>query len=43
MKKVWEAPTLEVLDISMTMMGPGKKIVDAVFSDEDETVVLHRS
>ncbi|ADF37971.1 hypothetical protein BMD_1110 [Priestia megaterium DSM 319] len=33
MKKVWEAPTVEVLDISMTMMGPGKAIVDAAEED----------
>ncbi|MGG0492196.1 paeninodin family lasso peptide [Priestia aryabhattai] len=43
MKKVWEAPTVEVLDISMTMMGPGKTIVDATYTDDDETVVLHKS
>jgi len=27
----------------MTMMGPGKTIVDATYTDDDETVVLHKS
>ncbi|MEI4828879.1 paeninodin family lasso peptide [Bacillus sp. FJAT-53711] len=43
MKKDWQKPELEVLDINMTMAGPGKKIVDQVFEDEDERGELHHS
>ncbi|MFB5760233.1 paeninodin family lasso peptide [Paenibacillus medicaginis] len=38
MKKTWEAPELEVLDVKMTLAGPGRSIPDAVQPDEDETV-----
>ncbi|WP_141535395.1 paeninodin family lasso peptide [Bacillus cereus] len=38
MKKDWTIPTLEVLDINMTMAGPGLKIPDAVQDDSDEMV-----
>ncbi|RDI45695.1 paeninodin family lasso peptide [Falsibacillus pallidus] len=38
MKKVWEEPKLEVLDVKMTMAGPGKATPDAVQDDVDETV-----
>ncbi|EJQ46267.1 MULTISPECIES: paeninodin family lasso peptide [Bacillus] len=38
MKKDWTIPTLEVLDINMTMAGPGIKIPDGVQPDEDEMV-----
>ncbi|MEH7302881.1 paeninodin family lasso peptide [Neobacillus drentensis] len=43
MKKNWQAPTLEVLDIKMTMAGPGIAIVDQVYEDEDERGALHHS
>ncbi|WP_154666005.1 paeninodin family lasso peptide [Paenibacillus pinihumi] len=37
-KKVWEQPKLEVLDVSMTMHGKGRKYVDFVSpSDLDIT------
>ncbi|MGO4496752.1 paeninodin family lasso peptide [Paenibacillus sp. 2RAB27] len=35
-KKVWETPTIEVLDVKMTMAGPGKATPDAVQPDPDE-------
>lgn len=35
MKKQWKAPELEVLNISMTMAGPGIKTPDAVQPDPD--------
>ncbi|HDR7634888.1 MULTISPECIES: paeninodin family lasso peptide [Bacillus] len=38
MKKDWTMPTLEVLDINMTMAGPGIKIPDAAQPDVDETI-----
>lgn len=38
MKKIWEQPELEVLNVSMTMAGPGIKTPDAVQDDVDETV-----
>ncbi|SCN07069.1 Uncharacterized protein BCINRASA_04226 [Bacillus wiedmannii] len=38
MKKDWTIPTLEVLDINMTMAGPGLKTPDAVQPDVDEVV-----
>ncbi|EIT86520.1 hypothetical protein A374_03079 [Fictibacillus macauensis ZFHKF-1] len=38
MKKEWNTPVLEVLDVNMTMAGPGLRIADAVQPDEDETV-----
>lgn len=38
MKKEWNAPTLEVLPVSMTMAGPGAATPDAVQPDPDETV-----
>ncbi|MGP1907754.1 paeninodin family lasso peptide [Metabacillus sp. JX24] len=36
--KTWQAPALEVLDVSLTMAGPGLKTPDAVQPDQDETV-----
>ncbi|WP_422659317.1 paeninodin family lasso peptide [Paenibacillus sp. EC2-1] len=36
MKKEWNVPTLEVLDVNMTMAGPGKAIPDGVQPDPDE-------
>ena len=35
MKKQWQEPKLEVLNISMTMSGPGIKTPDAVQPDPD--------
>lgn len=43
MKKEWKAPVLEVLDVKMTMQGPGIRDVDATYEDEDEIVHLHES
>ncbi|WP_274649405.1 paeninodin family lasso peptide [Paenibacillus humicola] len=40
-KKVWEAPQMEVLDVNLTMAGPGTMIPDAVQNDVDE--VVHHS
>lgn len=38
MKKEWQTPKLEVLNINMTMGGPGIMIPDAVQNDPDEMV-----
>ncbi|MFS8601857.1 paeninodin family lasso peptide [Priestia megaterium] len=38
MKKEWKKPVLDVLDVNMTMAGPGTSIPDAVQPDPDETV-----
>lgn len=38
MKKEWSVPSIEVLDINMTMAGPGSAIPDAVQPDPDELV-----
>jgi hypothetical protein len=38
MKKKWEKPILEVLDVNMTMAGPGLKTPDAVQPDTDESI-----
>ncbi len=35
MKKEWKGPQLEVLNVSMTMAGPGIKTPDAVQPDPD--------
>ncbi|MDM5190848.1 paeninodin family lasso peptide [Bacillus sp. DX4.1] len=43
MKQTWQPPVLEVLDINMTMAGPGLSKVDQVFEDEDEEGALHYS
>jgi hypothetical protein len=43
MKKNWVEPKLEVLNINMTMQGPGIRDVDLVFEDEDEKGALHAS
>ena len=43
MKKEWQKPLLEELDIKMTMQGPGIRDVDEVFEDEDEIGFLHKS
>lgn len=34
-KKVWQSPTLEVLDVKMTMAGPGIRTPDAAQPDPD--------
>ncbi|MFM9276966.1 paeninodin family lasso peptide [Paenibacillus jiagnxiensis] len=38
MKKTWETPEMEVLNVKMTLAGPGKKTPDAVQPDEDDPV-----
>ncbi|MFD1040635.1 paeninodin family lasso peptide [Virgibacillus byunsanensis] len=43
MKKKWQTPELEVLNISLTMQGAGIRDVDATFEDTDEVVHLHAS
>jgi hypothetical protein len=40
-KKEWENPTLEVLDVKMTMAGPGIKTPDGV--QPDPTEIIHHS
>ncbi|MCH1624881.1 paeninodin family lasso peptide [Fredinandcohnia quinoae] len=45
MKKTWKQPVIEVLDINMTMAGPGTRTPDAVQPDPDahEDDVVHFS
>ncbi|MGV3466512.1 MAG: paeninodin family lasso peptide [Heyndrickxia sp.] len=43
MKKKWQVPHLEVLDIKMTMAGPGIKIVDDYQDDPDHEEADHYS
>lgn len=38
MKKEWTVPALEVLDVKMTMAGPGNAKPDAFQPDPDELV-----
>jgi len=38
MKKEWSVPSLEILDVNMTMAGPGSSLPDAVQPDPDEHV-----
>lgn len=38
MKKEYSKPALEVLDVKMTMAGPGVSIADAFQADPDEIV-----
>jgi hypothetical protein len=38
MKMEWKKPVLEVLDVNMTMAGPGIATPDAVQPDPDEDV-----
>ncbi|WP_134702561.1 paeninodin family lasso peptide [Ammoniphilus sp. YIM 78166] len=38
MKKQWQKPALEVLDVKMTMAGPGVTTPDAFQPDPDETI-----
>jgi hypothetical protein len=40
-KKQWENPTFEVLDVKMTMAGPGIHLPDGV--QPDPTEVIHHS
>ncbi|RYL92705.1 paeninodin family lasso peptide [Sporolactobacillus sp. THM7-4] len=42
-KLVWTKPELTSLDVKMTQMGPGTKIVDFFLSDNDESVAIHKS
>lgn len=43
MKKEWKKPELEILDINMTMAGPGLRIVDAFQDDPDHEEADHYS
>ncbi|MFZ3171997.1 MAG: paeninodin family lasso peptide [Carboxydocellales bacterium] len=43
MKKEWQKPELAVLNISMTMAGPGIRYNDATYTDFDEEVHLNHS
>ncbi|RLQ96292.1 paeninodin family lasso peptide [Falsibacillus albus] len=43
MKKIWTEPVLEVLDVNMTMAGPGKAYADSTYEDCDEKGNLHYS
>ena len=36
MKKEWNTPVLEVLNIKMTMAGPGKRFLDELQMDIDD-------
>lgn len=38
MNREWQKPVLEILDIKMTMGGPGTTIPDLTQNDPDETV-----
>ncbi|WP_127531065.1 paeninodin family lasso peptide [Paenibacillus kobensis] len=38
-KKVWQAPAVEVLQVSMTMAGFGIKDTDSVVFDKDGKVI----
>lgn len=37
-KKEWNVPTLEVLEVNMTMAGPGRRISDSFQPDPDDPV-----
>lgn len=43
MKKHWQAPELEVLDLSMTMAGPGFRTPDELNDDPDHEEADHYS
>lgn len=43
MKKAWEKPTLEVLEVAKTMFGDGLAKVDLFINDGDESHVFHIS
>jgi hypothetical protein len=43
MKKEWQNPLLEVLDVKMTMAGPGFRIVDDYQDDPDHEEADHHS
>lgn len=43
MEKAWKKPELEILNVNMTMNGPGIRDVDATYEDNDEVVHLHES
>ena len=43
MKKEWNKPELEILDVNMTMQGPGLRYVDKEYQDQDEKGALHYS
>ncbi|WP_418792208.1 paeninodin family lasso peptide [Phosphitispora sp. TUW77] len=41
MKKEWQKPAVEVLDIAATKYGSGVNTVDWSYQDDDEEVFLH--
>lgn len=43
MKRNWEKPSLEILDVKMTMAGPGLRYVDTEQNDPDEQDADHYS
>lgn len=43
MKKVWQKPSLEILDINMTMAGPGLRITDDYQDDPEHEEADHYS
>lgn len=43
MKKEWQKPVLELLDVNKTMAGPGIRIEDARYTDPDEVAMLRYS
>lgn len=43
MKKQWQEPKLEVLDLKMTMAGPGLRIADEFNDDPDHEEADHYS
>ncbi|MBT2616223.1 MULTISPECIES: paeninodin family lasso peptide [Bacillaceae] len=38
MKKEWEKPKLEILNVNLTMAGPGRRLPDAIQPDPDDPV-----
>ncbi|QAY66782.1 paeninodin family lasso peptide [Paenibacillus protaetiae] len=38
MKKTWDVPVLEILDVRKTLSGKGHEIPDAVQPDDDDTI-----
>ncbi len=41
MKKVWQKPTLEVLNIKMTALGDNNGGIDATYTDKSDNEVVH--
>jgi hypothetical protein len=38
MKNEWSKPVLEVLNVNMTMAGPGRRLPDTIQPDPDDPV-----